>query len=639
MITALRTHLGTWFARILFGVLVISFAAFGIGDVIRWFGAETWVAKVGPRAIEVPELQQAYQSQMSQLMRVLGGRVDPTPEMKKGIAARALENLINEATLDQELRSLHVLTPEAAVGQDIAAMREFRGPDGQFNRAMLQNALRNAGMSEYRFLELMRSSLAQRQLLGSLRGGVAPPEVLVKQVFAFQNEKRAADMIELPFSAISPPEADEAALRRWYDNHPDRYTNPEYRRIKVVILAPQTLASQIEITEDELRAAYAARKDAYITPEKRSAEIIVIQDEAKAAELAAKWRAGAADATIWEAMQKAAADAGGSAVALTDARQQEFPDPALGTAVFAAQQGAVTDPVKNALGWQVLRVTSISPGAERSFEDAREELRERLLEEKAADIIHNRAAKIEDVFAAGTGIDDLPGDLGLAALTGTIDAQGNTMAREPAPMPGPPELRAAVVAAAFEARPGDPPRLNEVRPGQGGGTSSYYALTLEAVTPPGLRPFEEIKDTVAEDFAQAGRRRTQEEAAARILAAVQGGQSMEDAATVADVALTRTPLTGRTEPTEGVPRELVAPLFGLKKGEATMVETPEAFIIAVAAEIIVPDPAADAAGYQRTRTALADSLSNDVDISFLTGVRTRAKPLVNQKILDNFVQP
>jgi len=31
MITVLRTHLGSWFVRILFGVLVISFAAFGIG--------------------------------------------------------------------------------------------------------------------------------------------------------------------------------------------------------------------------------------------------------------------------------------------------------------------------------------------------------------------------------------------------------------------------------------------------------------------------------------------------------------------------------------------------------------------------------------------------------------------------------
>jgi peptidyl-prolyl cis-trans isomerase D len=269
-----------------------------------------------------------------------------------------------------------------------------------------------------------------------------------------------------------------------------------------------------------------------------------------------------------------------------------------------------------------------------------DELRERLLEEKAADIIHNRAAKVEDVLASGTSLDELPSDLGLSALTGTIDAQGLTIGREPAPIPGSNELRQAIIAAAFEARPGDPPRLTEVRPGQGSGTtmSSYFALALDSVTPPGLRPFADIKETVAEDVAQAARRRHQEEVAAKLLAAVQGGQSLEDAATVAGVTFSRTPLTGRSEPAQGVPRELVAPLFGLKKGEAGMVETAEAFVVFTPAEIVVPDPAADAQAYQRMREGLTDALGNDVDAAFTTGVRTRAQPQVNRKALDNFVQ-
>ena len=637
MITALRTKLGTWFARILFGVLVVSFAAFGIGDVIRWAGAETWIAKVGDRQIEQAELQQAYQTQLTQLTRVLGTSIDPTVEMKRGIAARALENLINENALDLELRRLHLLAPEKAVAQDIAAMREFRGPDGQFNRQALQMALRQAGMSEGRFLDVMRASLAQRQLLGALRAGVAAPEVLARQVYQFQNEKRSAELVELPFAAITPPDPTDADVQRWYDNHPDRYTNPEYRRIKAVILSPLTLAGQIDITPEELAAAYAARRAVYVTPAKRSAEVIITQDEAKAVTLAAQWRGGA----DWEAMQKAAAEAGGSAVALADARKEEFPDAGLGAAVFAATQGTVTDPVKNALGWQVIRVTSITPGEERTLDMVREELTALVLDDKASAIIHGHAGKIEDSLAGGTSLEDLPGDLGLAALTGTMDAQGNTMAGESAPIPGSPELRAAIVAAAFAARPGDPPRLAEVRPAASaqGGTSSYFAITLEEIVPPGLKQLADIRESVADDLKRDRQRRTQEEIAARILAAVRGGQSLEDAATVANVTFVRTPPTGRAEPAAGVPRELVAPLFGLKKGEATMVETAEAFLVGVAADIIVADPAADGPGYTRTRAALAESLGGDTDTSFVTAVRTRAQPRINQKLLDNFVQP
>ena len=43
---------------------------------------------------------------------------------------------------------------------------------------------------------------------------------------------------------------------------------------------------------------------------------------------------------------------------LDDATLQEFPDPALGVAVFAAPEGIVGEPVKTTLGWQVVRVAN-----------------------------------------------------------------------------------------------------------------------------------------------------------------------------------------------------------------------------------------------------------------------------------------
>ncbi len=38
---------------------------------------------------------------------------------------------------------------------------------------------------------------------------------------------------------------DEPTARRWYDNHPDLYATPEYRRVKVIVLSPATLASEV----------------------------------------------------------------------------------------------------------------------------------------------------------------------------------------------------------------------------------------------------------------------------------------------------------------------------------------------------------------------------------------------------------
>ncbi len=44
-------------------------------------------------------------------------------------------------------------------------------------------------------------------------------------------------------------------------------------------------------------------------------------------------------------------------------------------------------------------------------------------------------------------------------------------------------------------------------------------------------------------------------------------------------------------------------MFGLKQGEATMVETPDGFVVAQLAEVVKPDAAADKAGYDQARAA------------------------------------
>jgi peptidyl-prolyl cis-trans isomerase D len=634
MITAFRSYLSTWVVRGFFLLLVLAFAMWGIGDVLRNMGrGDTWVAKVGDVTIEPPQAEEAFRRALAQVTR--GGRVEATPEIRRAVATQSLDRLIAQTLLAEEARRLHVVVPTDALRQTIYALPALQGPNGQFDRSRFEQLLRNNGLNEPRFLELMRADLAQRQIVEALRAGATPPAPLVRTIFAAQNEKRSAEIAELPFAAAKPPPPPgEDVLRRWWENHPDLYRTPEYRRVKAVVLSPQTLAKDIAVTDADLQAAYDAHKSDYVTPEKRSAEVLSLQDEAKAKTLAAEWRSGA----DWAKVQQDAKEAGGVAVELADATQAEFPSPELGRAVFAAPPDQVVGPVQGPFGWNVLRVTKVTPGSERSFDQVKDELRNRVLADKATDLMYERANKLDNILAGGTGLDELPADLGLAGVTGTLDAQGNTQSGEPAPIPGPPELRAAIAQAAFQAQKGDPPRLAEVQTPSTGG-SAYYALQVEDVTPAAVKPFETVRDQVAQDWMRDAVRREQEAAAARMLTAVKAGASLADAAREAGVAVRTTPLTGRDTPAPGFPPALLGPLFSLKKGEPTMVETPDGFVVAVPARIEIPDPASDKAGYDRIEQALAQSLGNDIEVSFVRGLRERAGVKVNQKLLDQIAQP
>lgn len=629
MLALFRRFLNTWAARAFFIVLIASFGLWGISGTIRDLNRDTALAIVGDRKVEPAEFQEPFRKQLAQVSRMLGGRTEPTPAIRKAVAEQVLDRLIIQNAIGIEAKRLGVTVPNDALKEAVYDIPAFRGPAGTFNRTTFDTVLRQNNLTEPQFLDLMRSDLMQRQLMEAVQVGAAAPDTVTRQVWAFQRETRVADYVELAFAAAAAPsEPTEADLRRLYDNNLPAYSAPEFRRVKAVILSPDTVARDIEVPDADIAAYYESHRAEYVTPERRSVQVVVAQDEARAREIAASWAAGA----DWTAVQAAATAAGASSVAFDDATAAEFPAPELGQAVFAAAPNAVTGPLQSPLGWQVFRVTKASAGSERTLADVRTEIRDALAHGLAVDQVYARANKLEDALSASPSLDDLPGDLGLAAVTGTLDAQGNTPDGEPAPIPGSPALRQALLTAAFALAKGEPARMTE------GPDQSYFAVAVEDATAPAPKPFADVQAQLHAEWDHDNRRREQEAVAARLLAAVKNGSTLDDAATVAGLRVQRTPPIGRSAPTPGVAQQLVEPLFALKPGEPTMVETPDAFLVAVPAEITAPQPDADPAGAAQIRTALTQALGQDIEVTVATALRDRIKPRVNRAILDSFIQ-
>jgi peptidyl-prolyl cis-trans isomerase D len=637
MISLFRRFVDSWAARGFFILMALAFVGWGVsGDRLRMIsGSPTWIAKVGSETIEAPAFQANFQRALAQQTQNLPSGQEAPPALRQQVGQQLLSQMVSQAALAAVAKQQRIVAPDAAVASVIRSMPTFKGSDGQFNRQAYETALRNAGYTEDRFVSELRADIIQRQILTALTSSVTAPDAEVTPLYTNEFEKRAADTASFPLSAApAPPVPTEAQLQRWYDNHPDSYTTPEYRRIKAIILAPQTLAADVKISDEDLHAAYNEHRSEFEKPATRSAEVISAPDEAKAKTLAAQWSGGA----DWAAMQKATEAAGASAISQDDATAVQFPDPDLAKAVFAAPANTVSPPIKGALGWFVVKVTKITPGVTTTFEQAKDKLQAQLLAGKAADLMYDRANKIDQLLGNGGNLDALPNDLGLAGVEGTMDAAGNTQQGTPAPIPGSTELKDAIVKAAFQAHQGDQPQLTEVQTPSTGG-SAYYALTVEAIVPPGKKSFDAVKQQVSDDWQQDQRHRAQDAKATAMMLAVQKGQSFSDAATVAGVTPQITTPVTRNEQTTAVPPELQRVLFGLKKNEATMVQTQDGFIVAQLVEITKPDPTKDKAGFDAARTAVQRSISDDTTTTYINAIRLRANPQINQQAFNSVVQP
>jgi len=231
MLVSVRRHLNSWVARLFFFLLIAMFVTWGVGDVIRNIGIDdTSVATVAGHKIDQQEAQAAYQRQLQQVTRMLGGKSEPTADMRRAIAADAVSQLITQVALNLAVADMGIAVPEDALRQAVYDMPAFHDTKGQFDRAQLQAVLNNNNLTEARFLDLIRAQLGQQQLMEAARAGAASPDTLTKAVYAYQHQKRVADAVDLPFSAApAPAAATQEQLTRWYENHKDLYSTPESR--------------------------------------------------------------------------------------------------------------------------------------------------------------------------------------------------------------------------------------------------------------------------------------------------------------------------------------------------------------------------------------------------------------------------
>jgi peptidyl-prolyl cis-trans isomerase D len=217
-------------------------------------------------------------------------------------------------------------------------------------------------------------------------------------------------------------------------------------------------------------------------------------------------------------------------------------------------------------------------------------------------------------------------------VEGTLDAAGTTPTGAKAPLPGDAALQQAVLQAAFTASPHQSAQLIN------GPEGSYFALTVDSVTPPAQEPYDQVRAQVLADWTSDQLTREAEIKAAALFHAANSGQTLDAAAQAAGDSVSMSSAFTRNAPATGMTTQMQTVLFSLKLGQATMLQTPTGFTVATLAKIVQPTPAQDQADYNSALQSMTKSLQNDVGGSLLAGLQLRDKVTINQKLFSQIYQ-
>jgi len=624
MLSWVRKLRNSWLARVFFGALIVIFIFWGISNVPGLTGGSTAVAHIGGKPVDISEVQAEYHSELTAASQ------SGTPDLaaRQQIAQNALITVLRQHALALIETQLGITAPDAAIRARVYAIPAFQ-TNGVFDQAKFNMVLQQNNFSPDHFLDLEKSNLTNSQLVLAITAGATPPQPLTDQIFAYVAQARTAETVSIATAAQAPPPAPaDAVLQRYWKNHPQAFTAPEYRTIKLVILSPAVMAPSEPVSSAELADAYARTAALTHVNASRSFQVVTAKDAKSAAAIATAWQAGAG----WTQIQATAAKADGTAVEFDHAEATQIPSQALAAAVFAASPNTVTGPVKGPFGYYVFKVTNAVAAGAPPLSTLAPQLKAEIQLRKAQTDVAQDVDNVQDALAGQTPLDQLPGNLGLTAVEGTLDANGNTLEGTPAPIPGGAKLKTAIVKAVFAAHLGDAPQLLT------GPDNSYFAFTISTITPPAVQPYDQVKAAVAAAWTQDQLSREAETKAADLLAAVNAGKNFDTAATAAGDSVAMTPPITRGAQPVGIPADMVPVLFSLKPGQATMEQTPDGFVVAGLTLITQPRPADDPQATAQIAQALTKSLQNDVAESFLSGLQTRDNVQVDPKLLAQIYQ-
>lgn len=629
MLERMRKGTAKVIGSIFAALLIVAMAAWGVEDFLRVGPTDTMLASVGEAEITAREFEREYRDAIDRLRAQLGPSFDAERARQFGIAQGTLDGMIDRRVIALQADRLGLTVGDDTIVEQIRSTEAFQGIGGNFDRAIFDQTLRNAGMSEGEYVSGLRGQLIRRFLMEAVTTGAAAPSPLAADLYRYTAQTRTAEVAIVPRSAAGKiDEPNDTQLAEFHKEHAAQFTAPEYRKISAIVLDPEKYAQQLEPAESAVRAEYQNRLPSLRVPEKRKLNQILLADEAKASDAAMRLASG----ETLEAVMKTAADDGSGVIDLGLMTRQDVAalSPELATAVFATEEGKTTEPVRSALGWHIVRVEEVEPGSTPSFEDVRDGIARDLARDQAIDQLVEVANQVEDAIAGGATL------AGAAERVGQplrefppMDAQGRNRAGEP--VANLPKDR-NFLRVAFDAPEGEIGYMEEMENG------GYFILRVESRAPPALRPLDEVRDEVAEAWKRAQRDKIASERAKELVGALNAGADLTKAATEAGYdTFTSRALTRQGDEEGKFPPALVQELFRLEPGGAAMGPAPEGFAVIRLKEI--NEPAMDDGGEElnQFQQNLTRALGNDIAEQFSMALRDRFTVLVDDEALESYL--
>jgi len=623
MLAGFRTFAKSPLAVILFALLIVSFAVFGISDVFK--GPRlSGVVQAGSRTLTPQDFKVRFDSYRKGTERQTGEAITPDQAVERGIDRQILDEIALQESIAEAISRAGINPSDKLIGdvvrQQMSALhpnqRPFDPITGKFDPKMYAALLAQNDLTPKTYEASLRDEIAQTQFFSGVANGLHAPRIYTALQAAYGLESRDLAAFAVNPASVTPPgNPTDAQLTAFMKQNAERLTRPETRVISIMRVSAQALEPTVSVDPAEVQKTFNFRKDTLSAPETRSLVQIVAPDAKAAATIAQRLGKGEQPAIVASAF-------GVKPVFLTDKPKTALPDRKVADAAFRLAADQVSAPVVGDLGVSVIKVTKITPGAAASLESVRPAIEAELRAQNAQTKAYDQTQAYQDAHDAGADLVAAASKAGAMVITtAPVTAQGADETGRPVA-----GLTPDVLKTAFELPAGGESELIEI------GKGEYYAVRAERVIPSAMPPLAEIKPQLTQFWLQTQMSERMREKADALAAQVRKGASLESIAAANGSRVQRVPGLSRenAQRYQALGRDLLVGAFGAKPGEVFTSRAGQGAYVVAKLERVNPAKTADLARtVQMLRQQTDGSMMRDLGEAARVAARTKLKTGVN----------
>ncbi|MDB5458003.1 MAG: rotamase [Caulobacter sp.] len=561
MLAGFRTFAKSPFAVVLFGLLIVSFAVFGISDVFKGPTGD-WVVSAGSRSMSSAAFKARFDNYRKDAEQRAGGEpITPEAAVQRGLDRQILNELALQESIAELIHKIGVRPSDKLVADVVHQqmsqlppnVRPFDAITGKFDSKLYNALLAQNNLTPTLYEASLRDEIAQAHFFSGAAIGLRVPRVYsaLQAAYGLETRDLAAFVIN-PASVAQPAAPTDAQLQAFMKEHAAQLTLPEFRVLSIVRFSAKALEPTVTVDAAEVQKTFDFRKDTLATAETRSLAQIVAPDTKTAQLIAQRLTKGEVPAVVARAYGK-------DVVMVSDKPKSALPDRKVADAAFALAAGQVSAPIAGDLGISVIKVTKITPGKPADLAAARPGIEAELRAEAAQAKAYDQTQAYEDAHSGGSDLVAAGSKAGaMVVTTAPVAAQGVDQTGQPVP-----GLTPEVMKAAFALPAGGESEITEA------GKGEYYAVRVEKIIPSALPPLDTVRPQLTQAWMMNQMVERLQAKAEELAARVRKGESLETVAASVGGQVQRVAGVSRenAQQHQTLGRDVLVAMFGAKPGE------------------------------------------------------------------------